>query len=589
MNIVRSVIPIHNGIIKYVPKITYSDSFLLYRGLYNYWTIRTWCQKYYSSLRESQSGELVDSSQLSKTRVHKTEDRAINGNSSVNTFEDFFVKTDESSDKTPMKLTGLPSNNLRADGDHGFEVYNIKQAVVSSMRKQYAHIVSLTDVQHAVLKSLRQEHSCVVASHSGTGKSTALALHLLSTPKFRTPIASVTSVLLVPHTELGFQYFEFFSSLLRSGNAPVSSQQIIQFLYRGTDDEMMQQRQMLKKYPTPHILIATPKRLLDMLSSPKERDLINIKFVQTVVLDDADAMMKLRFDNNGYMGIVSKSKKNHKKRAHKAPIVVAMDYISSLRKAALAAYSLKLPLRVIAATSSISASGPLYDIITERGWTQGSTVDAVGVVNFQKKTYSPFSNVKVSKLLVRSNEIHEQPINRLADFPSSSETKPTSEYLTTGITRQHLETLASSIINDHSVRKGLILVPIQASRTLVCEELKMRGISSVPLRYYGGRIIVDDDSSVGNYGVLKIDTIFGTSKGIDQSTPNYIIATPNQVVGLDFPDLRKIYVVGNSTLESVQDFDTVQARLRPVHADQMEDWVKYKGDCSSQGYIKIII
>ncbi|KAK9373988.1 uncharacterized protein V1513DRAFT_426102 [Lipomyces chichibuensis] len=116
-------------------------------------------------------------------------------------------------------------------------------------------------------------------------------MHLLSEPRFRTPLPSITSLILVRTPELGFRYMEIFISLLRSGNATVTTPDIVQLLYRGGPEDHKMQKRLLAKCGNPHILVVTPARLLDMLTDDNERGLRNLSFVRTVVLDEAESQL----------------------------------------------------------------------------------------------------------------------------------------------------------------------------------------------------------------------------------------------------------------------------------------------------------
>lgn len=147
---------------------------------------------------------------------------------------------------------------------------------------QAAGYTSPTPIQEQAIPVVLDNRDVFGCAQTGTGKTAAFALPILTQLANIKPIRSRISVLvLAPTRELAAQIAESFRTYGRGqkltttvvyGGMSIGRQ--AQELRRGTD-----------------ILIATPGRLIDLL----EQKLVSISHVQTLVLDEADRMMDMGF------------------------------------------------------------------------------------------------------------------------------------------------------------------------------------------------------------------------------------------------------------------------------------------------------
>ncbi|KAK9387217.1 hypothetical protein V1515DRAFT_86733 [Lipomyces mesembrius] len=454
-----------------------------------------------------------------------------------------------------------------------FSDFNIQKAVLDSFRLKYRQAHIPTSVQSALLGALQHQHSFIGVSPAGTGKSLALAMHLLSEPRFRTPLPSITSLILVRTPELGFQYMEIFISLLRSGNAPVTTPDIVQLLYRGGPEDHKMQKRLLAKCGNPHILVATPARLLDMLADDNERGLLNLSFVRTVVLDEAESQLRPEDHKDEWSGARKQKSSNKKKTKHISSAYQAMDYIVRMREAALNTYSLEVPLQVVALSSSTKFGDDLYQFLTRTQWMRGTLVKTYGVPGY--------SNLPVRTPHVEVSCIAYYPHMDLmndVEFSRSPEMIPREEddkrgrknvaqvELTHSITLDHLLGINAARERD-SVKKGLLIIPSNASRFEVVRALRDIGITACSLSYSGGTLIVDHEPD--GYGIIDMQKIF-TGVQDPSITPDLVVATPTQIEGLNFPGLSRIYVAGVRCLDHIPDPAKLFLRTRVTEAHFVE-------------------
>lgn len=135
---------------------------------------------------------------------------------------------------------------------------------------------SPTMVQKSCIPEIMEGKSVVAASPTGTGKTIAFAapiLHLLA----REPRSNY-AIVLTPTRELALQIFEQFQLL----GKPIRLR--LSLAVGGFD--MVEQAKIL--VDRPHIVVATPGRLLDLIKSNTDLNLRTFKFV---VFDEADRLL----------------------------------------------------------------------------------------------------------------------------------------------------------------------------------------------------------------------------------------------------------------------------------------------------------
>ncbi len=127
---------------------------------------------------------------------------------------------------------------------------------------------------------LREENDFVALAQTGTGKTAAFGLPLLQ--KLDTSLQEIQVLILSPTRELCVQIgkdLQNYSKYRTDIN--------ILCVYGGTDIR----RQMKDLERGVQVLVATPGRLCDLL----KRNAVNIEYVHSVVLDEADEMLNMGF------------------------------------------------------------------------------------------------------------------------------------------------------------------------------------------------------------------------------------------------------------------------------------------------------
>ncbi|KZV65681.1 DEAD-domain-containing protein [Peniophora sp. CONT] len=138
-----------------------------------------------------------------------------------------------------------------------------------------------TEIQSACIPQLLSGRDCIGNAKTGSGKTIAFALPILQ--KLYADPYGIFALVLTPTRELAFQISEQFAVL----GGPLSVRTAV--VVGGMD--MMAQAIELKNRP--HVVVATPGRLVDhMRSSSDEWDLSRVRFL---VLDEADRLLTSTF------------------------------------------------------------------------------------------------------------------------------------------------------------------------------------------------------------------------------------------------------------------------------------------------------
>ncbi len=173
---------------------------------------------------------------------------------------------------------GVSPDRFFSKEDMTFKELNLDREITSAVSK--AGYEEPTPIQEKAIPVILKGHDLIACAQTGTGKTAAFALPVLSMLKDKKP-RRIRALIITPTRELAIQIFDNFKKYgrylkLRAvciyGGAKQGPQ--IDALLSGGD-----------------ILIATPGRLLDFMGS----GYINLSQVETFVLDEADRMLDMGF------------------------------------------------------------------------------------------------------------------------------------------------------------------------------------------------------------------------------------------------------------------------------------------------------
>lgn len=158
-----------------------------------------------------------------------------------------------------------------------FNELGLQEALLKAIKR--SGFEEATPIQAATIPLVLAGKDVIGQAQTGTGKTAAFGLPVLNhvDPK----IATIQAVIVSPTRELAIQTQEELYRLGKDKRAKV------QVVYGGAD--IRRQIQNLKH--APQILVGTPGRLLDHI----KRKTIDLKHVQTMILDEADEMLDMGF------------------------------------------------------------------------------------------------------------------------------------------------------------------------------------------------------------------------------------------------------------------------------------------------------
>jgi len=160
------------------------------------------------------------------------------------------------------------------------------------------NIKSPTEIQELTIPILLEKTTDFVGlAQTGTGKTAAFGLPILH--KINPELPAIQTLILSPTRELVQQIKKQLFRFTKYTEDKV----FIEAVYGGEKID----KQLANLSRTTHIVVATPGRLIDLI----ERGSINLKQVNTVVLDEADEMLSMGFkqDINKVLRYCGKSSK----------------------------------------------------------------------------------------------------------------------------------------------------------------------------------------------------------------------------------------------------------------------------------------
>jgi len=143
------------------------------------------------------------------------------------------------------------------------------------------HFTTPTPVQASAIPPALEGKDVLATAQTGTGKTLAFLIPLIERLALDESQRRISALILVPTRELAMQVHEQYEAL-RARKAPPAA-----LIIGG----MSEQRQIQAVRNGARVVVATPGRLEDYLS----RKLVDLRQVETLVLDEADRMLDMGF------------------------------------------------------------------------------------------------------------------------------------------------------------------------------------------------------------------------------------------------------------------------------------------------------
>ncbi|KAJ9051205.1 hypothetical protein DSO57_1006746 [Entomophthora muscae] len=165
-----------------------------------------------------------------------------------------------------------------------FQDLGLEQKLCDTLKREF-DIVYATPAQDALLKNFFKGRDIILRDTTGSGKTFATTLALLSKALSVSDEKTPTqSLLLVPNRELAIQIETWCKRLL----GPAFSYRLIQIIYKGKETDAAQEK--LLSEVTPLLIVGTPNRIFEIVNT---KPLIKLKSIKHVILDEVDHLLRL--------------------------------------------------------------------------------------------------------------------------------------------------------------------------------------------------------------------------------------------------------------------------------------------------------
>lgn len=163
-----------------------------------------------------------------------------------------------------------------------FKSFNLKEDLIDALEK--LGYTTASQIQELVIPRALKDKNLIVKSMTGSGKTHCFIIPILNNLNFQ--LKQLQAIVISPTRELAKQTYDFFSQFEN-----FYKELNVKLLIGGHQkkDDLN-----LKNNP-PQIIIATPKRLKDILV---EESVIKLGFVNYLILDEVDMMMDLGYFND---------------------------------------------------------------------------------------------------------------------------------------------------------------------------------------------------------------------------------------------------------------------------------------------------
>ncbi|KAG2350251.1 P-loop containing nucleoside triphosphate hydrolase protein [Suillus weaverae] len=475
--------------------------------------------------------------------------------------------------------------------DVTFESLGVGTPIAAALRAAFPDVQQPTTMQRKMISAVVGRQDILLQDFTGTGKSFGLLLGLLSKPRISRydpkkgkdhATKGITTLLIVPHRDLAYQFLHWLHHMLTSAGepGPYSLASIAQVLVRGSQPENLTNSSprileaivnpsssgmsVLRDYP-PHILIATPTALMDVLR--KEPEVLQLSTLSTVVVDEVDSLLQVVPQKGSKYATEKAARLNQK---HPAILKTLLDVLytntktntsnllrkrllemklapihrpqlimlsatmrNRLRTAFFGAYGWFRRGKVLKLIKASSGSRPAHGLnrtITHHVLVMsqdGSVKNIAGARKARTPTASDFSE-HVSSCGEQDEEeefIFDEDDEALLDDETDTDMLQAPPVFSPGM----LEAVASAFALDVP-NIALLVVPATASVRRVIFELNRLGVNA------HGLDLVDNEA--GRTHLLS------KNRDIPDENPTLLVSTLATTRGIDFPALTHVFLLG---------------------------------------------
>ncbi|KAI8980715.1 P-loop containing nucleoside triphosphate hydrolase protein [Trametes punicea] len=175
----------------------------------------------------------------------------------------------------------------------------LRPSVLTALRLAFPSVKHPTPVQHQFIDAVLKGQDVLLRDKTGSGKSFAAVLALLSqkrgepyrsnVPGLTGPVLPITSLVLVPHRDLAYQYLHWIERIHHHMTPQEPLPSLAQVFVRDSSKTLEEQLAPIQRTP-PHILIGTPQALMDVVE--KDPKALPFDRLSTIVVDEVDYLIE---------------------------------------------------------------------------------------------------------------------------------------------------------------------------------------------------------------------------------------------------------------------------------------------------------
>lgn len=221
-----------------------------------------------------------------------------------------------------------------------FDELGIKPSLCRALKAD--NIIIPTTVQYKALPlTMGHKRNCIIRSETGTGKTLTFLL-----PALQEQLPGLTTLILVPTRELAVQMHHQAKKLIKDGRDKHTRRVMAVFSGSSAEEEDQCEEQDTLTAVRPHILIGTPKRVLELINAEK-REFLSLR---RVVLDEVDKLLLLAHKRS--------ARKQAVRERHPRPASLIVEQLLGLKR--------RYKTQLIA--TSATADDQIKEALSIMGW-----------------------------------------------------------------------------------------------------------------------------------------------------------------------------------------------------------------------------
>lgn len=384
--------------------------------------------------------------------------------------------------------------------------------------------------------------SSVAKGDQGSGRTTALAVTALNMRRNWRRGEGVNTLIIVKTAEMVRQYQRIVDGILGDRAGPY----VAQYLYRTTTEAEDQQLLTLDDNLVPHVLVSTPQRLLDLLST-RGMDFIKINSLSAIMVDDFDTMI----DSEDYLDV-----------AKKPPVVQLLDYVVKLQD--FRRQHMEPHPQLVFTVSNGCSESLLEQIKARTQWFDWQRFVPLGT--FEPDTSVPArksvaTNVGVSTVLVDPSLEDGQVQLQLSDMAPFEYGNNMSQWLS----KMYRSDEGSDVQyhKQRNTRRSRVPQSVKQSEVeILAQALKEMNLGRALVVYADG---VADRQLQEAMGGPKVVELFDSHTDPDfflRDGSRMLLISSSTLAGLTFKGLNRVVLLGIDSIRDCSRFVTIAGRCR---------------------------